>query len=49
VVGRGDEPGPESSDGWSIQGEKMPERKGAHVKANRLEERFSWGRGGHSP
>jgi Peptidase family M1 domain len=47
LVGRSDEPGPKSSDSWSIEREKMPERKGSSVGAHRFQKRFGWGRGGH--
>ena len=47
VVRRGDEPCPESGDGGSIEGEKMPECEGIRVVADCFEWRFGWGRGGH--
>ena len=37
VVGGGDEPCPEDGDGWSVEGEKMPEREGVRVEACCLE------------
>jgi len=37
VIGGGDEPCPENSDGWSVEGEKMPEREGIRVVAYRFE------------
>jgi hypothetical protein len=37
VVGGGDEPCPEDGDGWSVEGEKMPEREGIRVVAYRFE------------
>jgi hypothetical protein len=36
VAGRGDEPGPESGDGWGVEGEKMPERERVPGAADRF-------------